>query len=399
MHEHDSCECGVCKIPSFERNHYFHGKTLSARDLIAEQRYFNEKRWLINRFVIGWGVVCGLDVRLDDECLSVTQGLALDCCGHELLVCAREALSADAIARELGIDVEGCTAAVDVRWALCLEYRECKAEAVRRPASCDEPDRGDEYNRIRDSYRLSVRPFDKACPEDHSVPCCPPGERLGRETPIHRSVVSKSRECATCKDCACVLLTTGTLKVEPHCPPRLALDADAWKYRRIVYTNPLLADLVQCFHGGLAHITGINWTTDGRYKVDEFIRLLRQDNLCVTFDKAMNKRAVENPRSCRLSLQVPGDGDSCPAIVLVPVTRIEYHDYTATYYFDHRCAEHELRRACQKRQRPVDVELVLHGSLILDEDDRALDADLIRDFPTGNGVEAGEFLASFTVEP
>jgi hypothetical protein len=397
MHEHDSCECGVCKVPSFERNHYFHGKTLSARDLTAEQRYFNEKRWLINRFAIGWGVVCGLDVSLDDDCLTVTQGLALDCCGREILVCANETLPADAIAKELGVDPEG--RACDTRWALCLDYRECGVEAVKRPSSCDQQDRGYDYNRIRDSYQLCVRPFDKACPDDHSVSCCPPGERLGRETPIHRSVVSKSRECAVCKDCACVLLATGTLKVEPHCPPRLALDADAWKYRRMVYTNPLLAGLVQCFHSGLAHITGINWTVDAHYKVDEFVRLLRQENLRVTFDKAMHKHAVENPRSCRLSVYLPGEGDSCPVQVLIPVTRIEYHDCAATYYFDYRCAEHELRRSCQKRQRPAEVELLLHGSLMLDENDRALDAELIRDFPTGNGVEAGEFIACFTVEP
>ena len=35
MHTHEAEECGVCKVPAFERNNYFHGKTLSARDLFA----------------------------------------------------------------------------------------------------------------------------------------------------------------------------------------------------------------------------------------------------------------------------------------------------------------------------------------------------------------------------
>ena len=37
--------------------------------------------------------------------------------------------------------------------------------------------------------------------------------------------------------------------------------------------------------------------------------------------------------------------------------------------------------------------------LIVDTGGRALDAELIRNFPTGNGVEGGEFIAFYTVEP
>jgi hypothetical protein len=42
---------------------------------------------------------------------------------------------------------------------------------------------------------------------------------------------------------------------------------------------------------------------------------------------------------------------------------------------------------------------VLHGSMIHDKHDRALDAELIGDFPTGNGVQGGEFITYFTVGP
>ena len=102
MHKHEADECGVCRIPYFERNNYFHGKTLSARDLFAEQRYFNEKRWLINRAVIGWGVVCGLEIKVEGDCLSVTPGLALDCCGREVLVCERETVHVQTLTGQLG---------------------------------------------------------------------------------------------------------------------------------------------------------------------------------------------------------------------------------------------------------------------------------------------------------
>ncbi|MGH9972165.1 MAG: hypothetical protein ACREBG_30845, partial [Pyrinomonadaceae bacterium] len=124
MYQHDSsqsCQCDVCKVPYFERNNYFHGKMLSARDLKAEQEYFNEKRWLINRMILGWGIVCGLEVELENGCLFVGSGLALDCCGHELLVCERQALHPNKIAEQLEIDP--CQPFHPIRWALCLEYR------------------------------------------------------------------------------------------------------------------------------------------------------------------------------------------------------------------------------------------------------------------------------------
>jgi collagenase-like PrtC family protease len=59
-----------------------------------------------------------------------------------------------------------------------------------------------------------------------------------------------------------------------------------------------------------------------------------------------------------------------------------------------------LRRTCQKHQRTAEVELILHGSMILDSSGRALDAELIgNNFPTGNGVEGGEFIAPYSVVP
>jgi hypothetical protein len=398
MHEHESnksCQCEVCKVRYFERNNYYHGKMLNARDLAAEQYYFNEKRWLINRTVIGWGIVCGLEVSLQNGCLVVARGLALDCCGHELLLCDPHTLHADKVAEALGIKSD--QPSEEVRWALCLEYCECKTEPVDHGSSCNE-ERGRDYNRIRDDYRLSIRPFDDACPEDHNDDCCP-YEGLGRETSIHQALVQRSRRCPKCKDCECVLLATGTIKTYPGRGSEITLDDDYWKYRRIVYTNPALASLVRCFHGGLAHITEINWKPGTHYDVDDFLYLLSKEHLKVTFDQPMNQYTVRNSRSFRLSLFISiGDG-TCPVQYLIPVERIEYDDDTAVYYFESDCLEHELRASCKKLRKAAEVELVLHGSMVLDKKGRALDAELIGDFPTGNGVEGGEFITYFTVGP
>ncbi len=399
MHEHEStqsCQCDVCKVPYFERNNYFHGKMLTARDLKAEQEYFNHKRRLINRMIVGWGIVCGLEVCLESGCLVIKPGLALDCCGRELLVCDREALHASKIAE--GLSINPSQPCEPIPWALCLEYHECKTEPVTLPSSCDQKERGREYNRIRDQYRLSFRHLQDACPEDHSEDCCP-YESLGRKTPIQKALVERSRRCPKCKDCECVLLATGTLKTNPGRVPQISLDEDYWKYRRIVYTNPALASLVRCFHGGLAHIKEINWKPGGRYDVDDFLYLLTKEHLRVTFDQPMNHHTVTDLRSFRLSFFISiGDG-SCPVQYLIPVEHIEYDDNIAVYYFDADCIEHELRMSCKKLKKAAEVELVLHGSMVLDKKGRALDAELIGDFPTGNGVEGGEFITYFTVGP
>jgi hypothetical protein len=70
------------------RNRYFYGKLLDAHHFELETGYFNQKRWLINRMVLGYGVVCGLDVRPGGErdTIVVTPGLALDGWGREIIV-------------------------------------------------------------------------------------------------------------------------------------------------------------------------------------------------------------------------------------------------------------------------------------------------------------------------
>jgi hypothetical protein len=83
------CVTTKCKsLHTFTRNRYFYGQLLDVEHFDGDQRYFNEKRWLLNRTISGWGVVCGLDVQLRDggKSIVVMPGLALDQCGREIVV-------------------------------------------------------------------------------------------------------------------------------------------------------------------------------------------------------------------------------------------------------------------------------------------------------------------------
>jgi hypothetical protein len=72
-----------------ERPRYFAGQLLTEADLNSEQAYVIAKNRLHNRYLHGWGVVCGLEV-ICSPCngwVSVKEGYALDPCGNDIVVC------------------------------------------------------------------------------------------------------------------------------------------------------------------------------------------------------------------------------------------------------------------------------------------------------------------------
>ena len=79
------------------RNRWFFNKLLDAYHMQLETDYFNHKRWLLNRLVLGSGVVAGLDVLPGPHPHSVTltPGLAIDWHGREILVPKEATLDID----------------------------------------------------------------------------------------------------------------------------------------------------------------------------------------------------------------------------------------------------------------------------------------------------------------
>lgn len=128
-----------------ERNHYFFGKLLTERDFIDEQNYFNTKRRLINRYVLGYGVVSGLSViKVDEKTISLEPGLAIDASGREIVV---DAPSLRRLTMIEGYD--RLNAAKDYLY-VCLAYDE-------EPAGDDlslEGATAEGFSRYRETYRL-----------------------------------------------------------------------------------------------------------------------------------------------------------------------------------------------------------------------------------------------------
>lgn len=129
-----------------ERNRYFYGKMLTARDFETEQRYFNNKRRLLNRTLFGAGVVCGLGVcRNDDVSFSVETGMALDYMGREICV------STPVIRKLRMVDGFEDLSKSD-RAYLCLQYSQENREPVNNIGAADSG--SEQYNKIEEGYRL-----------------------------------------------------------------------------------------------------------------------------------------------------------------------------------------------------------------------------------------------------
>lgn len=134
----------------FERNNYFYGKLLSVDDFRLEQKYGNDKRRMMNRFLYGTGVVTGMNVvAVDDTNLLVENGLALDDFGREIVI-------DEPVVRSLHM-LEGFSDYEEDHDTgylyLCVAYEEEETEAVHS-ISHSGAKSGAAHNKIREGYRL-----------------------------------------------------------------------------------------------------------------------------------------------------------------------------------------------------------------------------------------------------
>lgn len=134
----------------FERNNYYYGKLLSVDDFRLEQKYGNDKRRMINRFLYGTGVVTGMNVvAVDDTSLLIENGLALDDTGREIVI-------DEPVVCPLHM-LEGFSDYAEDRNTgylyLCVAYEEEETQAVHSISHSGQKS-GTAYNKIKEGYRL-----------------------------------------------------------------------------------------------------------------------------------------------------------------------------------------------------------------------------------------------------
>lgn len=130
----------------FERNNYYYGKLLTARDFESEQRYFNDKRRFLNRLTGGNGIVAGLGViSADDVSVIIQAGCAFDGSGREIVIPETRVVKLSTI--------EGYGALTGRCAYLGIAYDEKPADEAFAVMS---PEEGAHYNRTHEHYKLAL---------------------------------------------------------------------------------------------------------------------------------------------------------------------------------------------------------------------------------------------------
>jgi hypothetical protein len=92
----NNCCCAACTgLQCLDRTRFFSGQLLTDADLNNEQSYLLAKNRLHNRYLHGYGVVCGLQVTCG-ECpgwVNISPGYAIDPCGNDIIVCTAQSFN------------------------------------------------------------------------------------------------------------------------------------------------------------------------------------------------------------------------------------------------------------------------------------------------------------------
>lgn len=134
----------------FERVNYFYGKLLSVEDFRLEQKYGNDKRRMLNRFLYGAGVVTGMNVvPVDNTTVLIESGLALDASGREIVIDEPEVCRLQTLEGFSDYEEDRNTGYL----YLCIAYEEEETEPVHSISQVGKTNSG-AFNKIRESYRL-----------------------------------------------------------------------------------------------------------------------------------------------------------------------------------------------------------------------------------------------------
>jgi hypothetical protein len=244
-------ECRQSGLLELERVNYFPRQLLTVDDMVTERDYFLTKLRRHNRFLHGWGVVCGLEVTAAPSGklswrVQIGSGYALGPFGDEIYVA--EPVFLDLAKCGPGAATDPCEPAVihtdrapRGRGAgqtvfVAIKYAECLSRPVRAMSvgcGCEE---GCEYSRIRDSFELTCLEQVSSEPRSHWTLC---DFITGRPLP----------SCPPCPTEPWVVLARVNLPASPADRVRDS-DIDNVAFRRQVYSTTLLQDqVIKCCCG------------------------------------------------------------------------------------------------------------------------------------------------------
>jgi hypothetical protein len=386
-----TCTCGALKS---ERLRYFTGRHMTARDFADEQLYQRSHRFFHNRMLHGWGIVCGLrvcrypDPKYRDKCVVVRCGMAIDCCGRELLL-RRDTTKSEIPWGERPQLEGGRGADPDTVLLLCLEY--CEVEVERVPVLYNEKactGTPMEYGRVREGARLAWHWVhrDELAENGWRVHAgCAPPHHKGEGEPRPNDCAPETETC--CLDPVCP---------KQHCVPLAVLYVKPDGDLRIdVSGRRRLSD-------GESHLTHLCWTNWPHGGIVSPSWLRHHGRLLARFDRELEE--VKQPKgSC-------GRRGVNPCTFVVQYGEI-YEDLDFVPYERDPYLDDDRRTAVFKLEDPRPgvtghyhylightVYVTIKCDFLLDCHGQAVDGNHVGGrLPTGNDTPGGTFESWFTV--
>jgi len=304
------------QYPSFARNLYFHGKLLNVKDFQTEQKYYVNKQRLINRLIHGSGVVCGLKITKKPETqIEISAGIALDPCGREIVVPSAKPIDLKRVLPTTAQSPIKVFIGYDACWS---DKRQKLPETNGCASDCC-------YSTLTETYKVvlevngvpAVTPTEKK-PEEKEVVFTAPPPAAGSGTEGDticdewREYLAGTSETFCSKECADLprsgptdsLIFLGEVEFnnatfEVISPPK--------NVRTIVYSNPLLSQLLLCQTGqtqpalDLPKIKKTSWTHNEIFAdVKNWIDQCK--DIEITFNKPMNLATITR-NTIRLTLE------------------------------------------------------------------------------------------------
>ncbi|MEM6678790.1 MAG: hypothetical protein AAF675_13060 [Pseudomonadota bacterium] len=406
-----ACEHRCEDIPR-ELPHYFSGRLLTARDMRDEQAFFLARLRLRNLLFHGWGVVCGLDIcphpdpACRDRFVVLKPGIAIDCCGREILVCEPERICIPKVPKPDPCpppgktppkptppkrDIYGYLQKPSQRaaepaaeayphpqpepdwgpYVVCLHYLLEGTEqrpVLDDPCGCD-PERT-APSRMRERFAIKI------VHQDELGPDCWPNAPEGKDCKGkgHGDIDCFAPDCP-CGDCVpLAVLTYG------EDGPRID------QIGRPAVINTLRRHTTIC---------AINWDHGAAIKADDLVTDM-DGALRITFSEPIAERDdARGTGISRFTFEVQYTGVQLDS---------EYFACDGEPYLDaDRCtAVYPIGKSTLKKIRQFcnnDFRVLLRGDFVLDAHGHPVDVDFLRgQMPTGNGIAGGLFQSWFSLE-
>jgi hypothetical protein len=408
------CESLACEAIVKERNRFFTGKYMTARDFNLERDYFLSRHRLHNRLLHGWGIICGLKVKPhpNSECqnrwIMVRSGIALDCCGRELILekeayldleaaekkaAEKEETEKEKVEKEKGKEdatqqqrqhddttQQAATSSDAKKFLVCLRYKEKGVEEV--PVLVDE---GKCDSRLVPNHVREITCVELEAVDDEKLSRCWPQENK----------TYKGDSNVPCRD-DCDEYEDDTNCLKPSCPCGECVPlALVWRDEQ---------DQIQIEMKGrkqiftpMTHINRISWEHGGVVTLKQ----LRDEKglLKVYFDRKLDKTSSAGTgiNEHTFVVQYGGTQESLEFVDSdKDYPRLEENGCVAVFKIDPDLLEERGRKS--KTLENYNIYITLRCDFILDCHGNPVDGNhLAGRLPSGDGVAGGVFESWFRV--